>query len=93
MEEHEAYARAKERVEEIKGFYIHLMVYIVVNGFLVAINYMTFWGYKWFIWPLLGWGIGLLIHFAATFIFEGFLGHDWEDRKIKQIMEKKKRQG
>ena len=25
------YIRAKKRVKEIKGFYIHLMVYIIIN--------------------------------------------------------------
>ena len=31
------YLKAKKRVEKIKGFYIHLIVYIVVNLFLSGI--------------------------------------------------------
>ena len=32
------YQKAKERVEAIKGFYIHLIVYTVVNLILFSIN-------------------------------------------------------
>jgi len=42
----------------------------------------------WFYWPLLGWGIGLVAHGIGVFGLSGFLGADWEERKIKQIMEK-----
>ncbi|MCI0513202.1 2TM domain-containing protein, partial [candidate division KSB1 bacterium] len=42
----------------------------------------------WFYWPLLGWGIGVLSHGIAIFGLGGYLGKDWEDRKIKEIMEK-----
>lgn len=86
MDEKARYQKAKERVEEIKGFYIHLITYILVNAVLVVINLLTSPEYYWFIWPLMGWGVGLIIH--AISVFGGLLGKSWEERKIKEIMDK-----
>ena len=45
------------------------MWYGIVIGFLFIINLMTggFGGYPWFLWPALGWGFGLVSHFAAVY--------------------------
>ena len=37
----------------------HLISYIGVNIFLLAINLLTSPKYLWVIWPVLGWGLGL----------------------------------
>ena len=71
MENHEAYKRAKKRVEAKLGFYIHLAVYIVVNILLIIINLSTSTEYIWFKWPLIGWGIGVFFHAIGTFVFSG----------------------
>jgi hypothetical protein len=82
------YKRAIERVEEIKGFYIHLFIYIVVNVALFLLNLSSSPGRWWFYWPFLGWGIGLLGHAVGVFGLGKFFGAEWEERKIKEIMEK-----
>ena len=61
--------RVEKRVEQKLGFYIHLAVYILVNGLLIAIDLMSSPGTYWFIWPLIGWGIGLLFHGLSIFVF------------------------
>jgi hypothetical protein len=38
----------------------HLRAYIAVNAMLVAIWALTGAGYFWPIWPILGWGIGVI---------------------------------
>jgi len=88
MEQNAKYERAKKRAEELKGFYHHLLSYVLVNAFLILINLWTSPGYHWFWWPLLGWGIGLAIHAATTFFPGMFWGSDWEERKIKELMDK-----
>ena len=88
MDEQARYQEAKKRVEEIKGFYIHLVSFFLVNSFLVIVNLLTSAEYLWFIWPLTGWSIGLIIHGIS--VFGGFLGKSWEERKIKELMEKDK---
>ena len=66
------YRQAKRRAEVKLGFFIHLAVYLIVNVLLVAINLMTTPDYLWFIWALLGWGIGLFCHgFAVFFLSDG----------------------
>lgn len=90
MEDQEAYTRAKKRVRQIKGFYIHATVYLVVNVLLIAINLATSPRQIWFFWPLVGWGIGLAAHGLSVFGVGGFLGEDWEERKIKEIVDKRR---
>mgnify|MGYP003607194643 FL=1 len=33
------YAEAQKKVKEMKGFYIHLFVYIIVNLFIISRNF------------------------------------------------------
>jgi hypothetical protein len=89
--EQERYERASKHVEELKSFYTHLGVYIVVNVGLFLINIMTSPRGLWFYWVLIGWGIGLLIHAFNVFISERVMGPDWEERKIREIMEKERK--
>lgn len=88
--EQERYRRAKARVRRMRGFYIHLTVYVLVNAGLIAINLLTQPGYWWWPWPAAGWGIGLAAHAATVFVMPDFLGHDWEQRKIKEIMSRER---
>lgn len=83
-EEQQAYEKAAKRVEELKGFYGHLISYCIFIPFLIFINFKTSSGYLWFWWPLLGWGIGLISHAIKTF----GIGSDWEERQIQQYLKK-----
>jgi len=70
MSEEQIYEQAKKRVEAKKGFFIHFTVYIVVNIMLVLIwAFAAGGGFPWFIFPLGGWGIGILFHFLGVFVF------------------------
>ncbi len=80
----EIYYKAQKRVKEIKDFYGSLISFCVVIPFLIFINYMTFWGFQWFWFPLFGWGIGIVIKGFSVFGY----GTDWEERKIRELMEK-----
>ncbi len=86
MDEQTRYEDAKKRVGEIKEFYQHLITYVVVNAALFVINMLTSPQYLWFVWPLAGWGIGVALH--ALTVFGRFWGKGWEDRKIRELMEK-----
>jgi len=95
----DAYLKAKKKVEAIKGFYWHLAVYIFVNCFITAFKIIRnmedgesfstsmFDIGMFFIW--IPWGVGLLIHGLVVFeAFSFLLGKNWEDKKIKELMEK-----
>jgi hypothetical protein len=84
----EKYEKAKKRVEEIKGFYSHLIVYVIVNIGLFLLNLFTTPGNWWFYWVILGWGIGLFFHGMGVFVFSKFPGKQWEERKINEVMKK-----
>jgi hypothetical protein len=88
MNEQESYESAKKRVEELKSFYSHLFVYLAVNAGLFLLNILTSPRHLWFYWPLIGWGIGLAIHGLSVFGTQRLLGKDWEERKIREIMDK-----
>ena len=59
-------ARARRRAAAEVGFYAHLASYLGVIGFLFLINIFSS-RYPWFLWPALGWGIGLFSHYMGTF--------------------------
>lgn len=91
------YQRAKKRVEDLKGYFIHLAVYILVNTFISfnkVLNNMDdgetlrqalsdFGTYA--IW--LFWGIGLAVHTFKIFGKDLLFGKDWEERKIKEFLD------
>jgi hypothetical protein len=51
------------------GFITHATVYLLVMAMLVVTNLMTAPGHYWFLWPMLGWGSGLLAHGLVTFLW------------------------
>ena len=82
MSEEEIYKAATKRVEEKKGFFIHLAIYIVVNLFLIALWAFTAdGGHPWFVWTLGGWGIGIIFHFLSVFVFSR--RSNWEKQEIE----------
>ena len=69
MEEQKAYQHAKLRAKEKAGFYMHIIVFIVIMALLTIINLTTGAEYLWVKWPLMGWGIGLIFHGLTVFVF------------------------
>jgi hypothetical protein len=88
MDDQVSYNQAKRRVRRLRGFYLHLTIYVLVNALLLAINLVTSPSILWFFWPLLGWGIGIVAHAVSVFGTGPFLGKEWEERKIKQLMDR-----
>ncbi|HNQ26984.1 MAG TPA: 2TM domain-containing protein [Aquaticitalea sp.] len=95
--EQDRYDRAVKKVKQIKGFYSHLLVYIVINLMIFVLNVQDLEpGESYFQWQnfltLFFWGIGLLAHGLSVFIPDIILGKGWEERKIKEYMDKHKNQ-
>jgi cytochrome b561 len=89
MERDESYEKARARVAEIRAFYQHLAIYLIMNAVFLAVNMLTSTRSLWFFWPLLGWGIGVAAHGISVFGPGSFFGAEWERKKIKEIMQKK----
>ena len=87
------YQEALKRVKKIKGFYSHLLVYVVINSMLIIVNTVNsshdFWRWQTFSTAIF-WGIGLVAHGLSVFLPAFMMGKDWEERKIKELMEKEK---
>ena len=80
------YSEAKHYVERKLGFFSHLGSYVLVNSGLIMLNLLTSPHYFWAVWPLLGWGIGLLSHAIRIFMHDSIGG--WTQRMIARELEK-----
>jgi len=58
----DARTRAIERLKKRHELTSHVVVFTMVNGFLIAIWALTGHGFFWPMFPLFGWGIGLVMH-------------------------------
>lgn len=91
FEKEDAFLRAQKRLKELKGFYWHAFWYVVVNIFIfitIASNSnWNIWNFGTFSTPIF-WGIGLGFHALSVFGRNLFFSKSWEDRKIKEFMEK-----
>lgn len=80
------YRKAKEHVEKMKGFYGNITAYCIVMPCLAVLNYNTT-GFPWILFPVFGWGFGVLMHGMEVFGYNPLLGKGWEERKIKKYMD------
>ncbi|MDJ0497338.1 MAG: 2TM domain-containing protein [Acidimicrobiia bacterium] len=60
--------RAIRRIRAKRGFWVHASIYLAVIAFLFLIWAMTSATYPWPLWPMLGWGIGVIAHAASVYI-------------------------
>ena len=70
-----AYREVREE-EEKRGFLAHLVVYVLVNAMLIAINFIYSPEAIWFFYPLIGWGIGISMHYL--------FGVRWLEKELKE---------
>jgi archaellum biogenesis protein FlaJ (TadC family) len=96
QERKDKYTRAKKRVEELKGFYVHTSIYITINSFILVNIYVQsgyngngFWQIEHF-FTLFFWGIGLFFHASKVFNFNPIFNKDWEKKQIQKYMDKDK---
>ncbi len=95
-EEEKLYKEARKRVRRRKNYYSAIISYFAVSTFLTFVNWYSqrdedviHW---WVGWVWFGWGIGMFFYTISFFKTGVFFSQDWEDQKIKQEMEKMKRQ-
>ncbi|MDT0643232.1 2TM domain-containing protein [Zunongwangia sp. F363] len=90
------YHAVRKRVRDIRGFYLHLMVYLAVNimlfilvntreGFWGSLGNLTNYSTAFF------WGIGLFAHWFGVFGSGLVFGKNWEEKKIRELMRKEER--
>ena len=85
-----------EIAQKRASFKKHVLSYLIVNGFLWAIwflssshydtvNIENLWhgNFPWPIWPTLGWGIGLAFHYSDAYLFPKANSVEREYEKLK----------
>ncbi|QLE00231.1 2TM domain-containing protein [Galbibacter sp. BG1] len=88
--------KAKRRVKELKSFYSHLAVFLIINGFIMVHFFIStlktgesFWQWTNFL-TMAFWGIGLIFHALHTFGRNIFFSKEWEQQQIDKYMEEEK---
>ena len=59
---------ARKRAGAKLGWYIHALVYLLVNGAMFAASVYGIRQRPWTIYPAMGWGLGLMLHGIAVFV-------------------------
>ena len=81
--------QARRRAGAKLGWYTHLCVYLVVNLGLYALSSEA-WGYRhWSLGPVLGWGLGVVLHGVSVFVLRGSL----RDRMVQRELERMQSRG
>lgn len=83
LNENKSYNRAKERVTELKSFYIMIVGYVLLVPFLYFLNIKTTPDYHWFWFPTTCCTISILVYSIYL-----FAGKSWEEKKIQELMKK-----
>jgi transcriptional regulator with XRE-family HTH domain len=78
-----------QQVKEIKGFYTHLVQFVVIVSALAFINHMTSPGHYWVIWVIVGWGAGIIAHGLTAFEVFSIFSASWEKRQIEKRINRK----
>ncbi len=82
LSDNQLHELARKRVE----FRRHLVVYFVIISILWMIWFLTGAGYIWPIWPMAGWGIGVIFHYMFEYRSSSFLSEEEEYKKLKREM-------
>jgi len=81
--------RALEYVKDVKGFYSHLITFLITMPGLFVFNYMVSPDYIWAWWSFFGWGLGVIGHAISVFEVFNFFGADWEKRQVEKRLGRK----
>ena len=82
-------ALALKRVRKIKGFYMHVVEYVLIIAFLAMINLLTAPRQIWVQWAAIPWGLVLALHGLRVFDKIPFLNADWEKRTVEKYLGRK----
>ncbi len=81
---------AHKRAGAKLGWYAHATLYLVVNLTMLAFSKYGFGNRSWSAYPLLGWGLGLVLHGVSVFLLGR--GSGLRERMVQQEREKLQRQ-
>ena len=74
---------AIRRIRAKREFWLHFATYVAVNALLVVIWAMTSPSYFWPVWPMLGWGIGVVAHAVSVYVRPSAISEERIDREMQ----------
>ncbi len=83
-------ALARKRAGAKLGWYAHATVYVLVNLVIFAMSRYAFGTRPWSVFPLLGWGLGLVLHGVSVFVLGA--GSGLRERLVQRERERIQRQ-
>lgn len=81
---------AHKRAAAKMGWYIHACLYIVVNAFLFLSMHLGLRTRPWNVFPALGWGLGLALHFISVFLMGK--GSNFREQLVQRERDRLERQ-
>jgi len=99
------YERATKRVKELKGFYNHLKIFLIVNGALLLIKsgWLNSWFpksfpteayyFEWINANVLIWLLILVVHFILLYRNRWVFTKKWEERQLQKFIEQEQEEG
>lgn len=100
-EKQQKYLRVKKRMGELRKFYKHVAIYILVNIFISGFKIREYMKDEYtfeeafqkldvyFVWIV--WGVFVILQGIRTYNSKMILGSEWEERKIREYMNENKR--
>lgn len=73
------------RTNPVKGFRIHLLIFLVTIPAIWLVWYLTDRNYPWPLWNTSGWFIGILFHYLGVFVFKKNI-HNQNFHKMKSTV-------
>lgn len=83
-------ALARRRAGAKLAWYLHALVYVLVNVFMFAISEQGFGTRRWSVYPVLGWGLGVALHGASVFLIGR--GSGLRERMVQRERERLQRE-
>jgi hypothetical protein len=74
---------AIEQLRKKRGLHAHVLAYVSVNLLLVAIWYFTGANFFWPVFPIFGWGIGVLFN-----IWDVYMPERMTEERIQREMQR-----
>lgn len=76
---------ARRRASAKLGWYVHAAAFVLVNVLLFAMSRYAFGTRPWSVYPLLGWGLGLVLHGVSVFLLGS--GNGLRERMVQRERE------
>ena len=85
-QDEELRAAALKRIGEKREFLIHAVTYVAVNALIIAVWALAdSGGFFWPVFPILGWGIGLVLHGLKVYHYGGGPSESQIEREMARL--------